>query len=164
MVVKSAPSQIKKYERKFGKIKFRAQAQELIDLARGSLEERREEFLRKLSKRVIIEETKDLIIFRIPERSGTNFAFARVYSHESYLELAQINIGEFTEDNSLRKLGVGTLMLDIIKNYAKRKKYKRIILECQVKKIEFYLKNGFKDLGNSNKSGTYHLMSYVIRQ
>lgn len=178
MGAKPVPSQIKKYENRFGQIKSKAHAQELIDLARGSLEERRDELLRELKKRIKLNRLKSnapkrKILIRSP--SGRTIAFAEFYVDDlnSIISIEKISTGGlvadeefemFKQEDSLRGLGIGSLTLDRIKQYAAKKNIKYIELFCRSGVMGFYLKNGFVDVGPIFRGAFWHKMRYTIHQ
>lgn len=168
--------QLKKYEQNFGEIKSRARAQELIGLARKSLEERKEEFLKAMRERLKKKRKgNDKVRFVIRSTNGKEIAFVNlsVDLANKVLDLDEISTGEldasgpklkFKNEDSLRGLGLGAMMLNRIKQYARARNLKTIVLRCHEDRISFYKKSGFDDKGPLFSGAFYHTMYYTIHQ
>jgi len=172
------PSQLKRFENKFGKVRSAKQAQEIMDLARLNLESRRKELLDELKKRIKLNRSrgykfKRKVLLRSP--SGRTIAFAEIVFDDvnSIISIEKLSTGElmasetleaFKPEDSLRGLGIGSLILDRIKQYAIKKNIKYIELFCKYDVVRFYMKYGFKDVGPVFKGAFWHKMRYTIHQ
>jgi GNAT superfamily N-acetyltransferase len=164
--------QIRKYENRFGKIKSYFRAQEIMDLARESLQERQVEFLKAMREKLKKKRKgNNKVRFVIRGSSGKEIAFVNlnIDIKNQKLEIQEISTGEvvrnaFKENDPLRRLGIGTMMLDRIKQYARSRNIKNITLKCHKDRIPFYNKSGFSDKGPIFPGAFYHTMEYIIHQ
>ena len=59
------------------------------------------------------------------------------------------HIEDFVVDEKIRKIRIGTKLMDIAKKYCENQNCYKIILDCEDKLIPFYQKFGFKKKANS---------------
>lgn len=156
-------SPLKKFEERFGAVTSRKEAQELANTAKGLLVEKKEEFLKELSKRVFIN-SKDGT-FRI-SILGLNKKEIALIETETYHEesgktlfIRRISVGELTPEDPyahqlnndfkfkdpLRKLGIFRLLMRILLVQAKKRNIRRLELKCGTDAlVSTYRRYGFR--------------------
>jgi len=75
---------------------------------------------------------------------------------EKYIYLEEIHVKE-----EYRKKHIGSKLLNIVEDFAKRKKAKKIMLESILSAVNFYIKNGYK-IEKKDNDPNYVIMSKDI--
>ena len=151
---------LEKFEARFGKIKSKAEAQTVVDLTRQELVRRKPELLKAISKRVIVKEYvqngRNTCSIRIP---GFGVLYMDIYPELLYLSTIEID-GFVKDESSFRRLGLGKLLINIAKNFAKKKRVNKIILDCNYSEIPFFSSCEFKILEYKKNNV---LMSWTLK-
>jgi len=167
------------------RIKFSKKNSELThSLALNEIRTRKEELLRELKK------TKKEFPLDLPGRydwtvvaigKNPRFGFKKVkkisdyhielnlkdttgyFTYKTQRQLLLVNdivVGNFYGKSSLRQLGIGTLLIDIAKEIAKKKRCRALRLTAEPDLEEFYKKRGFVTL--ATKADKSKLMIFFI--
>lgn len=145
----------------------KAEAQMIADEARRILKLREQEFLRALSKHIKIKKDGFLvtIVIEIKGQEIGKMKITTFKNKKNQIYLNEISIGNYFGKSILRNLGIGSLLLRILKTWAIRYEYIGINLYCEEELVPFYEKNGFKiipiqgfQLANLRQ---YNLMEWV---
>mgnify|MGYP000414488111 CR=1 FL=1 len=81
----------------------------------------------------------------------------RVFIYAVFIFLHDFYVGSPAESN-LQNRGIGTLLLENVKEFAKRIR-KPIILDCRIKNKGFYENNGFKEKGRNITSNKENIIT-----
>lgn len=113
----------------------------VYDLATKELQKRKTELLRELlAKAIIIENGSGKYEIKLPK----NLGFAKLIVVNDLLILENLHVGPYNvESSALRNLGIGRLLVNIIKDFAIKKGLKMIRLWSLRNTTDFYKKLGF---------------------